>query len=307
MKKMAACILALCMLGGAACRGEEGPAVYRVRDAAGHTLYLFGTAHMGRTAFSFGASLEEAWRASQALAVEADVTALLTDAALSAEYNAAVRYDPGDDITRHLSPETYALGLAALNQPENALKRLRPMAWLSLAEQAAFLRLGYSGEYGADQALLLRAKAENRPVEELEGFREQIRMIREAPDAACDALLRDMLCDPAAWDQMCVRQLEAWARGDEAVFARLMEQDRQRVTDENRAALQSYYTMIYDQRNARFTRQAEAYLASGKTVLMAVGAAHAMGPGGVAERLHEMGCHVEIMNGSVAADAAPAD
>ena len=293
------------MLGGAACRGEEGPLVYRVRDAAGHTLYLFGTAHMGKEDFSFGEALEEAWNASCALAVEADVTALAEDAALAAEYNAAVRCDPGDDITRHLSLETYALGVAKLGQPEYALKRLRPMAWLSLAEQMGYQRLGYAGEYGADQALLRRAKAENRPVEGLEGIREQIRLIRQAPDEACDALLSGMLRDPEAWENMCAMQLEAWAKGEEETFSRLLSEDRQRGTEENRA-FEAYYGMLYDQRNARFASQAETYLLSGKTVLLAVGAAHVTGSGGVADRLREMGYAVETMNGSGGRDEAPA-
>lgn len=286
---MAALLLAL----GAA-RAESAPAVFRVTDGEGHCLYLLGTVHVGREEmFPLGPAVESAWQAADILAVEADISALEENALLALRYAAALRYGRGDEAKRHLPPKIYRLGAEKLGVPEAALNQMRPMAWVSLAEEAAGERLGFSSGWGADAWLLKRAKKENKPVEELEGIEAQLSFIQNIPDEVCAKQLDGMLSDPEGTEETLLRMLNAWMQGDTETLAACLEEDRQDHLPDTAEAFQSYNELIYTERNRHFARQAMAYMESGKTVLMAVGAAHVLGEDGLAELLGQAGYTME--------------
>lgn len=295
MKRSIVWLAALLLAVGTA-RAESSPAFWRVTDGAGHCLYLLGTVHMGREdMFPLGPAVEAAWQDSEVLAVEADAEALQANPLLAVRYALTLRYGGGDTAKNHLSPETYALGVEKLGQPEAALNRLRPMAWVSLAEAASGQRLGFSSDWGADAWLLKRARQENRPVEEIEGIEEQLAVIQRVPDAVCDRQIYDSLSDPEGTDQALSRMLDAWMRGDAEALAAWIEEEQNDDSQALAETFRAYHALVYGERDRLFTQKALAYLASGKTVFMAVGAAHVLGHGALLERLRQAGCTVETM------------
>ena len=288
-----ACLLAAWALLGGACRGEAAPAVYRVMDDRGHTLYVLGTVHGTRADWlPLGPQAEEAWQKADVLAVEADAYALENDPGWNGRYTAAMTYPAGDSARDHLPQDVYEWGVQALGLGQERLNRLRPVAWHSLAEQKMLAALGLS-QPGIDALLARRAHEEGKPVEELEGAEEQLALMERLPEGAIILELRRMIDDPVSAQTRLQGLLDAWAQGDEAAFAALMAQEKEAASPETHEELAGYYEQLYDLRNRRFARRAAEYLFSGKTALFAVGAAHVMGEGSLVEHLIQAGFRVE--------------
>ncbi|MBR1585060.1 MAG: TraB/GumN family protein [Clostridia bacterium] len=294
MKRIAAWMAVMLMLFAGAARAESTPLLYRVTDDAGHDLYLLGTVHVGwQEMYPLSEAVENAWQAADVLAVEADVYEMTQNPVQVAQYALSLMYQDGDTADRHLSPETYALGVAHLGLTETMLRRMRPVAWASLAEEACYTRLGCDGDNGIDHVLLKRAHEEGKPIDELEGMAFQIALMLALPDAVCDDTIAAMLSDPEGMDAELARMLSAWARGDEAEFTAWIAQDINDYPPEKADVYQTYNAMLYDDRNAAFTLQAVDYLQSGQTALIAVGAAHVVGEGGIVDRLAKAGYSVQ--------------
>lgn len=283
-----------CLLGGQTAEAESAPAVYRVTDGQGRQAFLLGTVHVGKKEWApLGAAFEEAWRQTDKLAVEADADALNADPALRARYVSAMRCPPGEEAKARLSREAYSLGIKGLGQSESVLNRLLPAAWVSLAEQKMYEGLGLSGEEGTERLLLRRARGEGRPVEEMEGAEEQMRLMQRMPDSVLDDTLLSLLRDPEAASASALRLMEAWAAGDRETFADLYEKEMSDHPPEKEADYAAYYRMVYRDRNRRFFDRITAGLARGEATLYAVGAAHVLGRGALLDMLEDAGYAVE--------------
>lgn len=282
------------MLYAGAAQGESNPLLYRVTDEAGHTLYLLGTIHVGEESmYPLGDAVERAYEEAETLAVEMDLVAFQQDVKAMMTYSVALMYGPAGSAEKHLSPETYALGLEKLGQPEAVLKRMRPAAWLSLAEEMAYAQMGATSDWGVDTVLLTRAHQEGKPIEELEGLDAQLETLLSLPDALVDFQLQQMLLYPEA-QALSMRLLStAWRQGNEEILSLLLSQEGAGVPLELRDEYAAYAESLYHSRDAAFEEKAVAYLESGKTVLFAVGAAHIVGDGALADRLDQAGYTVE--------------
>ena len=182
------------MLYAGAAQGESRPLIYQVTDDAGHMLYLLGTIHVGEESmYPLGDAVERAYQAAEALAVEVDLVAVQEDFQALMAYSVALMYGPAGSAEKHLSPETYALGVEKLGQSEAVLKRMRPVAWLSLAQEMIYAQIGSTSDWGVDAVLLTRAHQEGKPIEELEGLESQMETLLSMPDALVDFQLQQML------------------------------------------------------------------------------------------------------------------
>ncbi|MBQ9263723.1 MAG: TraB/GumN family protein [Clostridia bacterium] len=296
MKKTVMVSLVFIMLLSAAGQGmaEASPVLYRVTDGEGRALYLLGTIHVGKEdMYPLSDGVEAAYSASDVLAVEADVYEMTQSPLLALQFSMALMYTDGDTADRHLSPETYNLGVKNLGLPEAMLKRMRPMAWLSLAEERCYARVGLSSDWGIDMILLRRAHEDDKDIHELEGIDGQMQLMAALPEEACDDAIFQMLRDPEKADAEMLSLADAWAWGDAEAFARLIQEDMLDYPDEKAAAYQAYNEMLYDVRNEQFERQAIEYLQSGRTALLAVGAAHVIGENALADRLQKAGYTIE--------------
>lgn len=296
LRNVAALALALALsLPGTA--GAANPPLYRVRNEAGHTLYLLGTMHVGTEAdAALNEALEAAWQDSCALAVEVDLVAFSQDPAQQAAYSQALLYPRDDSAQAHLSANTYALGGALLQLPETTLRRMRPAAWLSQAQAKLYAALGLSNDWGTDAILLNRAYSEGKMVYALETIESQAELMQSMPDAAADAQLFALLSAPDAAKAELLKLYAAWEAGDEETIAALSRAEEDCIPAQAREDYAAYACRLYDDRNQAFAQAALDYLAIGECVLMAVGAAHLPGEMGVVQLLRDAGCQVERMN-----------
>lgn len=273
---------------------DSAPLLYRVTDEAGHVIYLLGTIHVGdKDMYPMGDAVEKAWRESDALAVEMDVQMDWTDWKDLLKYASAMMYGFGDNITKHFSGETYALGVEKFGMPAWMLKKLTPIAWYSLAENYMAEVVGLSALWGTDYQLLQRAKAENKPIHELESMGAQLAVLEGISEKLLDEQVRLILEYPKE-SGMATRILaDAWKRGDAATLNYLLDMSGQDVGAEMEEAYQDFSDSLIDDRNGGFLGQAEAYLKSGEKALIAIGTFHIIGKTGLAAQLEQAGYHVE--------------
>lgn len=294
MRKEQVAALALVLTLSLPAAAQASPLLYRAWDAAGHTIYLLGTMHVGEEEkAALSPLVEMAWEASSALAVEADLTAFQQDRDRVQAYSRALLYGAGETAQAHLSQEVYALGIARLSTPEATLRRLRPAAWVSLAQEQVYATLGLSSDWGMDAVLLNRAYAESKPVYELESVEQQTALMQEMPDAAAEAQLKGLLEDEQAAQTELWQLYQAWADGDaEAIWA-LVQAERQQIPADAQDEYAAYDQKMYGDRNRAFAEAALRYLSSGECVLMAFGAAHFPGDDGVVQLLQSAGVSLE--------------
>lgn len=298
MRKENVAALALALaLSLPAAAGAADPPLYRVRNAAGHTLYVLGTMHVGAEGdAALNEAVEAAWQSTSALAAEVDLAAFSQDRARAVSYSRALLYADGDTADHHLSPETYALGVAQLGLPEATLRRMRPAAWLSQAQSLAYEALGLESQWGMDAVLLNRAHQEGRPVYELETVEAQTALMQTMPDAAAEAQLHALLAEKDASRAELLALYAAWETGDAETIAALSQAEAERIPADAQADYEAYARRLYDERNQAFAQAALDYLSAGECVLMAVGAAHLPGKEGVVRLLENAGCQAERIN-----------
>ena len=292
---LAALLLALPLLTLAEAGSQ--PLLYRVTDEDGHTVYLLGTIHIGREdMYPLSDAVEQAYAEAEILAVEADILAYSQNLIKITRLSLALMYGPGDDASRHMSQEGYALALEKIDYPEILLKRMRLAGWMSLAEEQIYSLAGLSSDWGVDMHLLRRAHADGKRIDELEGMEEQMDVLLSMPDSIAEMQIVSSLKNMAATAASYNLLLSAWQTGNEALFRILLQSGDMaldQLPEDIRADYQQYTDALYGNRDAGFEEQAIRYLAEGKTVLFAVGAAHVVGDGALADRLMKDGYTVE--------------
>jgi len=258
----------------AAC-AQSAPLVYRVTDDQGHALYLLGTIHVGaEDMYPLGSAVEEAYENADVVAVEMDVFAAGANVLKSLKYSFSMMYLPPDNAKNHLSPETFALGVEKLGMGQAVLNQMKPAMWYSLAEEYVISAAGLDARLGVDYWLLKRAHADGKPIDELEGMEAQMKTLLAIPEEVIDLEVQAVLTYPEESLRLFLDVQEEGEAGYEETYEEYND------------------TLIFD-RNDGFEEQAVAYLASGKTALMAIGAFHILGENGLAQKLARAGYHVE--------------
>jgi len=285
--------MALMLYAGAA-QGEATPLLYEVSDEEGHVIYLLGTIHIGEEdMYPLSDAVEKAYQDADLLAVEMDLLAVQQDMSQMMQYSLALMYTDGSTIQDHIDPEIYALGVEKLGQPEAVIKRMRPMAWLSLAQEQSYTRIGQSAEWGVDMVLLGRAHEDGKPIHELEGLESQMNTMLAMPDRIVEFQLQQYLSYPEAADLSMKLLSAAWRCGNEEIFSLLLAQEEVSIPKELQEDYDAYAENLLHSRDDLFEQKAKEYLASGEKVLFAVGAAHIVGDNALADRLAKAGYTVK--------------
>ena len=253
------------------------------------TVYLLGSIHfLKEDAYPLNQTIEEAYEASDKLAVEANINELGNLNLNALADNAFYKGD--DQIQKHVAPETYRLitkESKTLGMPIELIRMQKPW-FLALSFQAMELvRLGYSPQHGVDYHFLTKAKGKKK-ILELESLDEQLALLSGFSDREQEEFLLYTLNTLSSMESQVDSLVRAWKSGNvkgmESIISDTAAQD---------GSIAALFRKLFDERNIKMASTIQGYLTSGGTYFVIVGAGHLIGERGVVELLKAKGYEVE--------------
>ena len=285
MLRLAAALAAVLTPGlpaSAATLPDADPAMWVVKDQD-TTIYLFGTFHVldGKTDW-FNEEVKDAFDRSKEVVVEAVIPEdPSTIAPIIAKYAMS---SSGKPLTKQLSPEAQAKLVKVLSSagvPAAALEKMTPgFAGMTLA-MIPYQQAGMSAEHGTETVLTKAAKSANKPVSELEGLENQLKMLGQIPESAHLRSLEEVLKRFEELPAMITEMKTNWNSGNAEGFAKLM--------NEMQASSPETYKVLMSDRNAKWAEWIDQRLDQPGTVFVAVGTAHLAGKDSVQDYLGRRG------------------
>ncbi|RKQ88913.1 TraB/GumN family protein [Brockia lithotrophica] len=260
----------------------------------GRTVYLMGTIHVAkREMYPFSPEVKKAFQEAGALAVEADVTSLGEQLA-TVKYTLDGMYSDGrtyrdalpKDVVQKIDEfKSRNRGSAMLIQ--DSFKPWYLYMMITQVRLSSSLLKDFSPAYGVDMVLIQEAKKLGKPVRSLEGASMQMELLSTLPDDVYAELLRKELSqDDAAYRQEMESLHEFLRTGDTAALERAAVADYRGKSQ----ALETYYQKVIVERNQNMAQRIEEELQrDGRPLFVAVGAAHVVGPDGLAEIFRKKG------------------
>jgi uncharacterized protein YbaP (TraB family) len=261
-------------------------------------VYLYGTVHAGKKDwYPLERAVEDAFAESKVLVVEADIL----DAEKLRKSALAGTYFPPDALRKHVGADDYARFVKLLPRyriPEEQVGQLKPFMAVSLLVFSEWARNGFVPDLGVDAYLLKKARAELKPIVEIEGVDVQIALIDSLSEDENRAIFQGTLA--ALESGLTVDQINgmvgAWRGGDSAGMLEVA----QKYNDNVKGAREFEEKFVWS-RHEPMLRKIEGYLNDSKERhFIAVGALHLAGPRGLVELLRKRGYLVKQ------AGAAPA-
>jgi len=282
LRRLLPALLAVLSLASACSRAPEqpppSPALWEVTGARGEHGYLFGTIHALPNGIRWHTKkVDAAFAAATTLAVEA--RGIDSPERMTAIFERLAK-------TKGLPPLGSRVPANERKLVENVLagQRLTDRDFEDVETWAAALTLANAYQFGkstngVDRALLRSAKGKR--VVEFEGVEPQLRIFDALPEAEQADLLVAVARDVAAGQEKQRKQFDEWLTGDVAALGE--ESGDPLLSDpELRQAL-------LVARTANWAGQADRLLKQGGTLFVAVGAAHVIGPDGLAALLARRG------------------
>ncbi|WP_050476356.1 TraB/GumN family protein [Herbaspirillum rhizosphaerae] len=271
-------------------KGQHG-ALFKVQDAH-HTLYLFGTIHVGADNFyPLAPRVMQALEQAPAIALEIDPQKIPAMQAAVLQYGF---YPDGKSYRTELPPQLRQQLETALQKyhvAPDTVARFRPWMIASLLTVQEFDSKGYRSELAVDSYLADIVKKRNKPVIELEGAATQLALFGALSERQQNLLLEDTikeLNDPDSAAKV-VELAECWRTGNLDGLQGLldeMESDKSFVGRFTREVL-------LDQRNPSLTDRIAALLGQQDGVFAAIGILHLVGPTSVPALLKQRGYTIE--------------
>jgi uncharacterized protein YbaP (TraB family) len=278
-------LLAFALVALAACAHAESY-LWEVSSLT-NRIYLFGTVHAGRKDwYPLAPAVERAFEDSAVLVVEADIT----DTNAMTRSTAAMVYAAPDVLKRHVSPDDYARFVRLLPRyaiAEKQVERLKPFMAVSMLVFSEWERSGFLPENGVDAYLIRKAKAELKPVVEIEGVEAQIRLMESLSDAENRALFKGTIdaLETGLTSEQVKGMMAAWQTGDPDRLLAVAREYNDRV--EGASAFEDKFVWS---RHPDMLAKIEGYLNESKDrCFVAVGSLHLAGPRGLVELLRKKG------------------
>jgi uncharacterized protein YbaP (TraB family) len=258
------------------------PAMWVVRDAD-TTIYLFGTVHVLRPGLNWlKDDVKTAFDSADELVLEVTEP---DDPAVTQNIIAGMATNPqGTTLRSLLAPpvlEKYESALGTLNIPPPALDGYKPWYAAVMLTTVPLLMQGYDPNSGAEKVLAVAAKAQDKPIGQLETIEQQLGIFASLATEAQIAFLDVTLDGVPEITTQIDTMVDAWGKGDLATLDTLLNE-----------GFQSYpglYDALLTDRNANWADWIKARMEKPGTVFIAVGAAHLVGKDSVQVQLEKQG------------------
>jgi uncharacterized protein YbaP (TraB family) len=250
-------------------------------------VYLYGTVHAGRKDwYPLPKAVEDAFADSQALVVEADVT----DTKALKQDEGALVYALPDSLRNHVSEDDYERFrklLPRYRYPEEQVERMKPFMAVSMLVFSEWGRQGYYPEFSIENYLIAKAKAEVKPVKELEGVAAQMKLMDSLTERENRLIFSGtvMALETGLTDRQIQGLVDAWKAGDPDALLQVAREYNSQV----KGAAEFEDKFIWS-RHGEMMKKIEGYLNDTRERhFVAVGALHLAGPRGLLALLRQRG------------------
>jgi uncharacterized protein YbaP (TraB family) len=250
-------------------------------------VYLFGTVHAAKQEwYPLPAAVEEAYADSKVLVVEADVS----DKAQMEKTAPAMMYSPPDTLKDHVDAEDYERFRKLLPRyqlPERSVAQMKPFMAVSLLVFSEWARLGYLPNIGIDAYFINKAKADLKPIVEIEGVDAQVKLMDSLTDAQQKQIFRGNLkaLEMGLASEQITGMVNAWQVGDPDLMLEVARKYNELVPGAN-----EFEEKFVWSRHDSMLEKIEGYLNDTRDRhFIAVGSLHLAGPRGLVELLRKRG------------------
>jgi len=253
--------------------------------------YLMGSIHFGKASmYPLPLTLLNAFKGSDALVVEANVVDADASTMAHMMMSAGV-YSDGTTLKEVLGADLWGeLGVTstALGIPVSMLEGMKPW-FASMTLTAMVLKgIGLDESLGIDRHFLDMAKAQHKPIRELESVQQQLTLLSGLPQKVQIVMLKQTLKDVAVADAYFDTMLKAWQGGDVQALNRLFV-DEGLKSDESG----ELNRVMNTDRNITMAKKIDEMLIKGCHCFVVVGAGHLGGEAGMIKLLQAKGYEVE--------------
>lgn len=281
----------------AACAGASVAAQAQAPTSPRHFLwevvsmsnraYLFGTVHAGKKDwYPLPQAVEDAFADSKVLVVEADVT----NVEAMEKSTPAMTYAPPDSLRAHVTPadyERFRKQLARYAIAEGHILQLRPFMAVSVLVFSEWARLGYLPQFGVDAYLIKKARADVKPVIEIEGVDAQVKLMDSLTDAEHRQIFDGTLkaLEAGITGEQITGMVNAWQSGDPGLMLEIAQR-----YNENVPGAREFEEKFVWARHESMAQKIEGYMNDTRNRhFIAVGSLHLAGPRGLVEVLRKRG------------------
>ena len=271
--------------------GEDRGALFKV-TAYGHTMYLFGTMHVGQPGFyPLEPRIAAAVKGASTLALEIDPA---QDPALAAQALKTYGMTAAGATRQALTPAMRvrldrALAKAGID-PE-AVLQLKPWLVATVLAMAEYGRQGYRPDLSVDSHLAQLARASNVPVMALESAASQMSLFNRLTMAEQVGFLEESigLIESGRQGAEVGKIVHAWRTADQAAF----EDIAARAASDTSVSGKFVKHVLLEERNGALTEKLAQLLEREANTVAAIGVLHLIGANSVPSLLGERGIAVE--------------
>lgn len=255
--------------------GKVTPPFWAVEDEnTGAQVYLLGSMHAGTADASYPEYVLDAYRSSTYVAPELDTIALSGNNALLSKCAGYLRLSTGtaaDYIRNHDETVEYFKQLGIYDP---ALESMVPFYWSSVFSSSVLGAAGLDSSCGTESQFLQMAHSGHKEIREIEGAEFQYKMMGGVPMSVQSELVAECTGDENFRKQTeSTKELfEAWRSFDEDYFQGLEVYDPESAEDPD--DWQTYYNMMYADRQKNMARFIENALQNGDRAFVFVGTMH---------------------------------
>ena len=251
----------------------------------GNTAYVLGSIHfMKQDSYPLDKRIEDAFEASDVLAVEAnvnDITKINLQKLLETAF-----YPENETLEDHVSGQTYEQVKKAAEDsglPLLLLSRQRPWFIALTFTSMELLKQGLDPSYGIDLHFLTKASGQKKIVE-LENLDSQIDLLSGFTDTEQEAFLLHTLDELKTSTENVEKLIRAWETGD-------LQRMESLTTEGLRmsSGMSSVYEKLIYERNRRMVSKIQDFLGTGDTYFVVIGAGHLVGEEGIIKLLEKKG------------------
>jgi uncharacterized protein YbaP (TraB family) len=281
-------------------------AFWQVESAtqAGGRAWLLGSVHAATPDLRFDPAVEDAFEVSDALVIEADITALGGDGmGFVQDLLQKATLPEGRSLDQLLPAPTWArLGdfLRARGQSSEQYRRFEPWLVMTVVTSYLFAEAGLPAGGGVD--LRFAERAEGRlPIVPLETPEFQISLLDSLPLDVQAKVLAQVLDQQAETRAASQRLFEAWRLGDlDALEADVLAPGR------SDPELRDFHERVYLARNRAMATRLDEMLREPRTWFVVVGVGHMVGAEGIPTLLEAHGHRVTRIPRGATPPAPPA-